>query len=636
MKTYFWIFFLLASQQIFAQEEYIRSFHSDLKIDRSGVLTVTETIEIFAAGNQIRRGIVRSLPLSGTDYRHKKVKTTYRVIGVEMDGSSAPYQTKRQQGNLDIYIGDQNKLLEPGWYTFMITYSAEGQLGYFEDYDEVYWNVNGFGWEFRIEKITASIQLPTGENFDELTCYTGYFGSSDKNCNSELLQDGRAFFSAENISKFQNLTVSAGFPKGVVPSPPPPGFWEKFGYLLVVLLGSSLLLAYYFLTWKRFGMDPPKPVVIPEFDPPSGLSPAAVGMIHRGFFHSKLIATSLVNLAVNGLIRIEEKKTKGIMGWFSTTYFELFKLNEPDAELPEEEKNMLQRLFPSDSTSLKIEGKYSSSMAAMYSNYRNTLNSAHKPMLNQGLNWKFWIPPVLFFLALMLISIFFDFSGFPYNPESKAPILFLLIVLTFFLMIFVFLIFRKRPFFFFSISMFFLFYFIYLGNSMYQDGNVTLNSLLLASFIQFFIISYPIYVYLIRRPSEEKLALKAKIEGFKRYLSTAEERQIQMFNPPDLTPEVFEKLLPYAMAFGVEKIWGKKFENFLKKSSVLNQKGHQPLWYRGAKGYAYHRIGTHLGSSLSRSIMQSSTQSSSSGGGSGSRGGGFSGGGRGGGGGRGW
>ncbi|WP_238542109.1 DUF2207 domain-containing protein, partial [Cecembia lonarensis] len=169
--------FLLAGMQLYAQEEYIRSFHADLKIDTTGLLTVTETIEVYAAGQQIQRGIVRSLPLSGTDYRYKQVRTDYSILEVKKDGQGSPFHTDKKDGNLNIYIGDRQSKLSPGYYTYEISYSAEGQLGYFEDYDEVYWNVNGFGWPFRIEVITTSVHLPTGASWDQNACYTGYSGS---------------------------------------------------------------------------------------------------------------------------------------------------------------------------------------------------------------------------------------------------------------------------------------------------------------------------------------------------------------------------------------------------------------------------------------------------------------------------
>ena len=114
-------------------------------------------------------------------------------------------------------------------------------------------------------------------------------------------------------------------------------------------------------------------------------------------------------------------------------------------------------------------------------------------------------------------------------------------------------------------------------------------------------------------------------------MSAAEERQIAHFNPPDLTPEIFEKLLPYAVVLGAEDVWGDKFQSLMDKS-IINQ-SYQPTWYTGHVGN-FSSFNHTLNSSLSNSLNKSATPPSSSG--SGSGGGGFSGGGGGGGGGGGW
>jgi uncharacterized membrane protein YgcG len=627
VRSLLFTLFLLLGFQLFAQEEYIRSFHSDLKVDASGLLTVTETIEVYAAGNQIRRGIVRTLPLSGTDYRYKTVKTEYKVIGVKMNGQDSPYDTEKQQGSLYINVGDDS-FLEPGWYTFQITYTAEGQLGYFEDYDELYWNVNGFGWVFRIENISAAVQIPQEAEFLQSSCYTGYSGSTEQNCSTETLPDGRLIFRAENLASGQNLTIATGFTKGIVSLPPPPTFIEQFGLLIFTGIMTLVLLVYYIYTWQKYGVDPPKPTVIPEFNPPSDLSPASMGMLHKGYFWGELISASIVHLAVNGYLRIEEKSKDQLFGLFKSTEFHLVKLKEEDDALPKEERKLMQYFFTNGNIAV-IDGKFSSHFKSMYQAYMNSLVTEHKPFLTQGSNWKFWLGPVFIFIIYALVARSFDFgnytsSNLDFNLEN-VPILPLAI---FFMVFIIISLIKKRG----TNWLFFsLIGLLFLGGSYYlfSKSAISLNNFILIVFIVFAVISFFTYIYLIRRPSEEKLDLRARIDGFMRYLSAAEERQLQMFNPPKLTPEVFEKLLPYAMAFKVDKIWGQKFQTLMERASLQNQ--HRTSWYSGSRAYSYGALGNHINRSLTNSINSSSGTNSS--GGSGSSGGGSSGGGRGGGGG---
>jgi uncharacterized membrane protein len=254
----------------------------------------------------------------------------------------------------------------------------------------------------------------------------------------------------------------------------------------------------------------------------------------------------------------------------------------------------------------------------------------HNTFLTQGSIWKFWIFPIVIFIIFGIVANRFDYTHYTAAPSlginiDNIPILPLAIFGLVFIAIFMI---KKKstswvlPT---LIGLGFFFGSFYLFN----NNAISLNRFILILFIVFALFSFFIYIYLIRRPSVEKLDLRAKIDGFKRYLSAAEERQLQMFNPPQLTPDVFEKLLPYAMAFKVDKIWGQKFQNLMDRASLQNQ--HRTSWYSGSRAYSYHALGSHINKSLTSSINRSSGTNSS--GGSGSSGGGSSGGGRGGGGG---
>ncbi len=125
--------------------------------------------------------------------------------------------------------------------------------------------------------------------------------------------------------------------------------------------------------------------------------------------------------------------------------------------------------------------------------------------------------------------------------------------------------------------------------------------------------------------------LMDKAEGLRLYLSTAEEERLDSMNPPERTPALFEKLLPYALALDVEQAWSEKFAALLGRAQL---DGYQPDWYSGtafARG-GYGGFASSMGGSLASAISSSSSSPGSSGGG----GGGSSGGGGGGGGGGGW
>jgi uncharacterized membrane protein YgcG len=139
-----------------------------------------------------------------------------------------------------------------------------------------------------------------------------------------------------------------------------------------------------------------------------------------------------------------------------------------------------------------------------------------------------------------------------------------------------------------------------------------------------------LFYFLLKAPTLLGRKIMDQIEGFKQYLSVAEGHRLQILHPPEKTPELFEKYLPYALALDVEHEWSEQFADVLAKAS-LDGKEYSPSWYSGR---SWTSMGTsEFASSLGSAFAGAVSTSSSS---PGSGGGGSSGGGGGGGGGSGW
>ncbi|WP_100615381.1 DUF2207 domain-containing protein [Confluentibacter citreus] len=576
MKKLFFIILLVTNSfSLFSQSERVLSFHSDILVDTSSTITVKESIKVYANGNIFKRGITRTLPTVRVDSSGKSLKQDFKILSVEKDGSVSKYHTEKGSGNITIYVGDSDVFLSEGEYDYTITYSMSGQIRFFENYDEIYWNVNGFDWALPFGQVSSQITLPSGGNIIQNACYTGRYGSNSTNCSSTTLSENIISFSADNLRAGENLTVAVGFSKGIVSQPPPPApptFFQKFGALILSGFISLALLFYYGFTWLRFGIDPSKPTVIPQFEVPNNMTPASVGMLDKLRYHGDLITGTILNLAVKGYLKIEEDIQEHIFGLFKSKKFFIHKLKEDSGMLNDEESLLFSKLF-SGTTTLTLDGKYDSKVKSAVSAFQASLRKQHHGLIYQGFNYKFWLIPIFTIIAYVVSFVFLASQYFEGESDGLVFALFLVLNITFFL----------------------------------------------------------IYQYLIRKPSLEKLKLKSSIEGFKMYMSAAEEKQIAHFNPPDLTPEIFEKLLPYAVVLGAEDVWGEKFQNLINKAMI--DQSYQPTWYAGRVAN-FSTFNHSLNASLSNSISRSATPPSSSG--SGSGGGGFSGGGGGGGGGGGW
>ena len=162
-------------------------------------------------------------------------------------------------------------------------------------------------------------------------------------------------------------------------------------------------------------------------------------------------------------------------------------------------------------------------------------------------------------------------------------------------------------------------------------GLAVLSSVLIAQISPVLVIVVVCFlvIYFLRfdpRLNQSGVRLKQDWLGFILYLKTAEKYRLQ-----NLTPDLFEKFLPYAIIFGVEKQWGRAFDSFNLP---------EPNWYHGAGAVAGGSSFSGSGGGFSASAFSasfassfSSAFSSSSGGGASGGGGGAGGGGGGGGGG---
>ncbi|MBN2720450.1 MAG: DUF2207 domain-containing protein [Proteobacteria bacterium] len=564
----------LAASPCLAAEE-ILDWHSDIVVQADGDMTVTETIRVRAEGRQIKRGIFRDFPTTYRDRLGNRVKIHFTLVSVQRDGRVEPYHTENLDNGIRIYAGSRDVVLKPGIYTYAITYLTGPQLGFFEDHDELYWNVTGNGWVFPIRRASASVSLP-GVPMDQVRMdgFTGPQGSRERAFSSRIEGRGRVVFEASrSLGPFEGLTIVVGWPKGYVSRPGPA---QKTRYFLTDNLsvfagfgGLLALLLYYLRTWTRVGKDPKKGTIIPRFEPPDGLSPASTRYILEMGFDNRAFASAVINLAVKGYLQIIEES--GVFG-LRKTY--TLKKNEagPKRELSKGEKKLAETLFPGGIGTLELEKSNHEKISGAI----ETLKGVLKKEYSQSLfitNRKYRNGGILVTGAALFLSVL------GIHATGMAP----------------------------SVWMIMLWFILILGT------NMVFNSLLKA-------------------PTRLGRRIMDRIEGFRMYLSTAEEHRLEKLHPPDKTPELFEKYLPYALALEVDQQWSEKFAQILERAA---QAGYSPSWYAGSSWDSTRpgMFASALGSSLSSAVSSSSTPPGSS---SGFGGGGSSGGGGGGGGGGGW
>ena len=175
------LFLLFTQNACFSQNsidfsEKVLSFHSNIEILANNHVKVTERIKVYINGDIFKRGIYREIPLS-YDYRGGNVHVGFELLSVKKNGEEEDYFTEKKDNGIVIYVGDEDIFLAESLYVYEISYEVSDVLLYNEKFDELYWNVNGNGWEVEMDQLSATIHYPKGAELIQYDGYTGRFGA---------------------------------------------------------------------------------------------------------------------------------------------------------------------------------------------------------------------------------------------------------------------------------------------------------------------------------------------------------------------------------------------------------------------------------------------------------------------------
>ncbi len=548
-------------------DERILSFHSDVRVFTDGMIEVTETIQVRAEGNQIRRGIYRDFPVEYEDRLGNNYEITVEPMAVQRNEMPEAFHTVRNQRDVRIYFGRSDRLIEAGVHTYTYRYRANRLLGFFEQHDELYWNVTGNRWAFPIDKASATVTLEFDAPRNQILVegYTGRSGSKAQEYGRFMDEAGAIHFSADGpLPPAHGLTIVVGWPKGLVVEP---SRLQRIGWLLsdnknllIALLGLVLLLAYYIPVWRKHGKDPEEGVVVTRYEPPKGFSPASLRYIRQMYYDDKVMTAAIVNLAVKGYLKIKKKGDTHSISKLDTRTLR--------PALATGEHELYTALFSEDDVVTLKDFNHE---------LLGKARSEHKKSLKGDYNEKY----------------------FRTNGSLNLPPVAIVLIAT--------------------------------GLSLTAGNGPTF--LVIAAII-LMILTMVFFAIIMKRPTIRGRKLLDDMLGFKDYLEIAEKEELNLRNPPEKTPELFESLLPFALALGVDQEWSDRFASLLASIRQPDGGSYSPSWYDGKwNSMNLSKATNSLSHGLNSAVSSSVTAPGSS---SGGGGGGSSGGGGGGGGGGGW
>jgi uncharacterized membrane protein len=585
------------------QDFKFESFSSDYSLDRTSEnassLKVQEVlVAVFPEYDQ-NHGILRAIP---STYKNHTLSLS-NISVTDQTGKAYEFTTSDQNNNKVLKIGNPNNYVH-GRTIFKINYTLQDVTSYFKDHDEFFWDINGDQWDQPFGSVTANIHISdqlVSSLQNRRLCYAGYFGGLKQNCNVTLVALKEGTFirvSADNLQPRQTLSVVLAFKPGTF-NQKSSAIKKEEKQRQITFIATAFLVAippliaciFMFKRWRQFGDDPKgRGVIIPEYEPPKGFNPLTSDFLYRQGLRNTAISATIIDLAVKGYITIIEIPKSGL---FSKKDYELKLTKIPDYDASNHLIEMLKIIFGDDmtsGTSVKVSdfSKSSSKQRQMYKDMEKLEDAIAASMADAGYfiknpkkiksGYSIW--------GIVLIIL----GGFGITLVSSigfAPL----------------------------VGLF---------------GGVLLGGLI-------------VFLYSFIMPARTLTGVNAydSLKGLKDYIKLAEADRIKFLQSPDgaeklpvadefdpktkeAKVKLFEKLLPYAIIFGLEKNWAKQFNDIYTTP---------PNWYQGGNWSAFNA--GYLAGSLSdfSSAAATSFASPSSSSGSGFSGGGAGGGGGGGGGG---
>jgi uncharacterized membrane protein len=548
-----------------AREWHIARFEDRIYVAPDGVTTVNEHIDLVFDGEY--HGIYRDIPIEypgphGANY------TLFLKVTSVLDGSGhkLKYESSTQKGNrhLKIYIPDAVDTTR----SVIISYKVTNAVRWFDDHDELYWNVTGNDWPVPIESAAAYITFPPNAAGNmRAQAFTGEYGSVEQDAIAEVGNNMVRVETNNPLPMRGGLTADVYLNKGVLtqPSTATQAMWFLRSNPIVLLPLWAFVVMFFF--WWTKGRDPKADIsVAPMYEPPKDMTPAEVGSLLDDVVHSRDITSTMVDLAVKGYLKIEETESKILL--FTHRDYTFHSLKPPDTwnSLAAHESVMLNQMFTGGATQVRLsdlKNQFYVAIPTMKSDILGELKS-------KGM--------------------------YSVDPDSAHAYVLVGILIT------------AAPF--------------VLAQVLGWSSMVDSPGLLVAAGILAVIIVF-LFARIMTAKSLKGVRTKVEILGFQEFIKRVDADRLKR-----MPPDTFEKFLPYAMALGIESQWAKAFEGIVQNPPTwyvgpTPYVGFNPIFFAASM----HAMATDAHQAFVAAPRASSGGSGWGGGGGGFSGGGFGGGG---------
>jgi len=553
----------------------IDDYQVEIEVRDDGAIEIVETIAADFT-REAHRGIIREIPFA-YERNGSRFRLRMEVASVsDGAGEARPFKAWRDNGRLHLRIGDP-AVYHDDVQVYRIAYTVRRGLLRFETHDELYWNAIGTEWPVPIEQASVVVRLPDGVDASSART-ASYLGPYNSTAPGPAAQDigGNAIRWAMpgGVGMRTGLTVVVGMPAGVIERP---SLSTRIGWFLAdngILIAPVVVFAALWTLWWMRGRDRGMPGSIAvQYEPPQGMTPAEAGTLIDEWAHTRDITATIIDLAIRGYLEIDASAAPA-QGEPEPEQVVLHRTGKDATSLPLYEQRILDELFRKGKTvSLDdLRHEFYSELSKIKAFIYDSLSRRGYTPMNLGTARGAWLSVGVICAALTIVGA---------------------------------LILSKL-------------------------GYFTPVPLFIAAALC--AIQMPIFAWFMPRKTAKGRSALEQLQGLEEYIRRAAVDEIEA----KAREAHFERLLPYAMAFGLSGRWAKAFEGLYDQSPSWYRAPHTSAWSTVWMVHSLSHSTSALASSMTAQPRSSGGGGSSFGGGGSGFGGGFSGGGGGGGGGGAW
>ena len=553
--------------------ENIIDYDIEIHVNKDASMDVKEKITVNALGDEIQHGIYRDFP---TQYKNKTV--SFKINDVTLDDEDVKYTTESVSRGVRIKIGSSNEYVSEGIHTYVIDYTTERQMFFEEDYNELYWNLIGSGWNFDIEECSAKIYFPKGTEIleDDIKAYVGAYGNSEEADDVYWYVDENescVYFNVFHEIPSQNaFTIVVRAEKGTIAEPT---LGQRFRWFIqdnamfvVILIGMIGLGVWQFIVWKKYGKDPEKNVIIPKYYPPEGMDVGDVKYVDTMGKTDRILEATFISLATKGFLKFDKGSEKNSVMTVEKTYSK--NPDEYKDELSEFERDVYR------SIGSKEKLGYTPSLYDILQRLKKRISKKLSEKYDDKVffkNIKYSVISIVVSVILFVVGAIVGTISYPYITSYGIENIMTILAIAF---IFFMVIFLCKDLIKAKSNRLISFIFILIWGVPFLIFGILMSLEVLRSFMEsifqaFIIVGIVLQNYLfikwIPRYTQEGMRIKEDIDGFKMFINVAKDDDFK-----DKTPEMFDKYFAYAYVLGLENKWASKFEDILKQADYI------PTW----------------------------------------------------------